>query len=252
VLVAYVNAAQVADKRDVNCHLQWQTLAGIGFIESDHARSGGSAAKHWDGVANPPIYGPELNGTDGSGKIANTDPDIDGSGPWARAVGPMQFIPSTWEEYAVDANGDGVANPEDIDDATLAAADYLCAVTDNLDHRANRIEAIHAYNHSYVYVRDVLTAAAHYADIDPKKLGIDGLPSDRKHKGKHHKPAKRPAGTSTPTPTPTGTVRPTPTPTPTPTHIVSPTPTNTPTPPGPTNTPTPSESPRLPHKPARH
>ena len=50
----------------------------------------------------------------------------DGDKVWDRAVGPMQFIPATWQGAGRDGDGDGVANPNDIDDAALAAADYLC------------------------------------------------------------------------------------------------------------------------------
>ncbi len=42
-------------------------------------------------------------------------------------MGPLQFIPSTWRSWGVDANGDGVADPNQIDDAALAAGRYLCA-----------------------------------------------------------------------------------------------------------------------------
>jgi len=43
----------------------------------------------------------------------------------AGAMGPMQFLPSTWKEYGVDGNRDGVANIMDPEDAVLAAAAYL-------------------------------------------------------------------------------------------------------------------------------
>jgi murein DD-endopeptidase MepM/ murein hydrolase activator NlpD len=49
------------------------------------------------------------------------------TGPWQQAVGPMQFLPATFTAHAVDADGDHVANPHDIDDATATAAAYICA-----------------------------------------------------------------------------------------------------------------------------
>ena len=49
--------------------------------------------------------------------------------PYDRAVGPMQFIPSTWSVIGVDGDNDGKRNPQDIDDAALATAVYLCSAT---------------------------------------------------------------------------------------------------------------------------
>jgi membrane-bound lytic murein transglycosylase B len=241
-LAAYVNAARIVDTMQPECELSWQTLAGIGLIESDHARSGGSASPHWNGVATPPIYGPPLDGSGKDARIPNSDPAVDGAGRWARAVGPMQFIPSTWSTWAADGNGDGVKNPQDIDDATLAAANYLCAASQHLKQPANLIRAVYAYNHSYTYVKAVLVAAAHYGNIDPAKLGINGLPGAAEHRkaGKHRKAASlaaagvhNPAATHSPTPAPAHSpVGPSQSPTPTPTPIAnsgSPTPSTSPT-----------------------
>jgi hypothetical protein len=230
VLASYVNAAKLADKSDAECHVRWQTLAGIGFIESDHARSGGSERPHWNGVASPPILGPVLDGRGGVGAVPDTDDGLlDGNLRWDRAVGPMQFIPSTWVRYAADGNHDGIKNPEQIDDATLAAADYLCATGPDLNQPKHLIRAVYAYNHSDTYVRAVLTVAAHYMDINPAKLGINGLPKSHKHRRKHHvkitvvaptipvptPPKRAPSPTRTPSPTPTQTATPSPSPTPT-------------------------------------
>jgi hypothetical protein len=103
-LAAYVNAARIVDTMQPECELSWQTLAGIGLIESDHARSGGSASPHWNGVATPPIYGPPLDGSGKDARIPNNDPAVDGAGRWARAVGPMQ-----WPISAVTVAG-GIAS----------------------------------------------------------------------------------------------------------------------------------------------
>jgi len=228
VLEAYVNAAKLTKKADPACRLTWQVLAGIGYVESDNARSGGSADPGWDGVANPPIYGPLLNGQDGFARIPDSDDGrYDGNSVWDRAVGPMQFLPSTWAEYAADGNHDGIANPQDIFDATLAAADYLCANTTALNHPHNLIAALHSYNHSYTYVREVLTAIAGYLNIKPGKLGINGLPK-QKRKRQRLVPmsivvpglppqASSPPGTGpapSPSPSPRWTPPPTPAPTP--------------------------------------
>lgn len=180
-LAAYVAAASAADQTNPGCHLGWQLLAGIGYIESGHARSGGSAAANWTGEAAPPILGPILDGHGGIGQIADTDHgSLDGDPVWDRAVGPMQFIPSTWERYGADGNHDGVRDPQNIWDATVAAAGYLCAAATGLDEPANEISAVYSYNHSFDYVRAVLTSAAAYLNVDPALLGIGALPTDAK------------------------------------------------------------------------
>jgi hypothetical protein len=77
----------------------------------------------------------------------------------AGAVGWMQFMPSTWTTYGVDANGDGVADPNNPEDAIYAAARYLSAAGMPTDTYA----AIYAYNHADWYVEEVLANAGCYA-----------------------------------------------------------------------------------------
>ena len=79
----------------------------------------------------------------------------------AGAMGWMQFIPSSWDMYGVDANGDGVADPYNPEDAIFAAADYLSAAGMPEDTYG----AIFAYNHADWYVADVLANAACYGGI---------------------------------------------------------------------------------------
>ena len=74
----------------------------------------------------------------------------------AGAIGWMQFLPSTWERWGLDADGDGLANPWNPDDAVFAAARYLAAAGGHEDVA----RAVFAYNHSDEYVRDVLALAA--------------------------------------------------------------------------------------------
>jgi murein DD-endopeptidase MepM/ murein hydrolase activator NlpD len=69
----------------------------------------------------------------------------------AGAVGWMQFLPSTWQRYAVDANGDGVADPYNPADAIFTAARYLHAAGAS----QNLSQAIFAYNHATWYVQSV-------------------------------------------------------------------------------------------------
>jgi len=78
---------------------------------------------------------------------------------YAGAVGWMQFMPETWDGYGVDANGDGVADPYNPEDAIFAAASYLSASGMPEDTYG----AIFAYNHADWYVADVLANASCYA-----------------------------------------------------------------------------------------
>jgi len=79
---------------------------------------------------------------------------------YAGAEGWMQFMPETWEMYGVDANGDGVADPNNPEDAIFAAARYLSAAGMPGDVWG----AIFAYNHADWYVEDVLANAGCYAN----------------------------------------------------------------------------------------
>ena len=62
--------------------------------------------------------------------LIDGDPDID------RAVGPMQLIPQTWRNWHVDGGADGVEDPQNIDDAATAAANYLCRSSIGMDTEA--------------------------------------------------------------------------------------------------------------------
>jgi hypothetical protein len=78
------------------------------------------------------------------------------------AMGPMQFLPSTFVAYAVDGDGDGVANIQDPADAIYSAARYLCAWGAGLGGQS-LYAAIFAYNHADWYVREVLRLAVAYS-----------------------------------------------------------------------------------------
>jgi hypothetical protein len=165
-LAAYQRAAQVIDGADAGCNLPWPLIAAIGRVESDHGRYGGNVLSN-EGVSTPGIYGIPLDGTNGTQKISDTDAgQYDNDGIYDRAVGPMQFIPSTWSVVGVDGDGDGKRNPQDIDDAALATAVYLCSGNEDLGSDAGVNSAVYRYNHSNEYVNLVKAIAAAYTQGD--------------------------------------------------------------------------------------
>lgn len=162
-LAAYQRGAQIINAADPTCNLPWELLAAVGRVESNHGQYGGNVLGE-DGIARPGIYGPELNGKHGTQAIMDTDGgQLDHDTVYDRAVGPMQFIPSTWSSVKVDADGDGQRNPQDIDDASLAAAVYLCSGNENLSTRAGQEAAVLRYNHSQSYVDLVLRIMEAYS-----------------------------------------------------------------------------------------
>ncbi len=162
---AYMNAALAEAHAAPHCGLSWQLLAGIGLVESNHARGGGSTRPTWTGIANPPIFGPTLDGQHGYPAISDTDHGrLDDDDVFDRAVGPMQFLPATWAEYASSITTSSTPNPENIFDAAAAAGRYLCASGVDLRTSAGVIEAVFGYNHSLDYVSRVVLAANRYAD----------------------------------------------------------------------------------------
>ncbi|TLP94252.1 hypothetical protein FEF26_12110 [Nesterenkonia salmonea] len=161
---AYAGAAAHAELTDPDCQLGWNTLAGIGQVESIHGAFGDSSIGE-DGVVDPPIVGVPLDGSEGLMEIPDTDDgELDGDDEWDRAVGPMQFIPTTWELYGQDGNLSGEANIHQYDDAALAAAVYLCDSGDDLTDDRGWNDAIGAYNQSIEYAHDVARYAERYMD----------------------------------------------------------------------------------------
>jgi membrane-bound lytic murein transglycosylase B len=158
-LSAYRNAERMMAGSDPACGISWNLLAGIGRIESMHANGGATDAR---GTAIRPIYGPTLDGTlPGNEVIVQSNGG--GRVSYARAMGPMQFLPGTWARYASDGDGDGVADPQNLYDATLAAARYLCSGGLNLRDQSQVMAAILRYNNSMPYAQNVLGWAAAYA-----------------------------------------------------------------------------------------
>ena len=162
-LAAYVRAAQTIEREDATCRIAWNTLAGIGASESSHGAFGG-AALDAQGVARPLIIGVPLDGSGGNRAIRDTEAGrLDGDPTWDRAVGPMQFIPTTWDVWGADGDLDGRSDPHDLDDAALAAARYLCRAGTDLGGSEGWSRAVLTYNNSGEYARKVARTATEYA-----------------------------------------------------------------------------------------
>jgi hypothetical protein len=161
---AYGYAELVLAQTTPACRLSWTTLAAIGKVESDHGRAN-RATLFSDGRALPAIVGLPLDGKGARQLIRDTDAGaLDGDRTYDRAVGPMQFIPATWRSYAADADNDGVRDPNDIDDAALAAANYLCQNGRDLSTAAGWWGAVLGYNDVRPYAQAVFAAANDYGE----------------------------------------------------------------------------------------
>jgi membrane-bound lytic murein transglycosylase B len=162
---AYGYAELVLSTTMPSCRLSWTTLAALGKVESNHGTANG-ATLTTTGQALPPIIGLPLDGQGGRQRIADTDDGaLDGDTVLDRAVGPMQFIPSTWRTAGVDADNDGTKDPHDLDDAALAAANYLCGSGRNLSTPADWWAAILAYNDVRNYADSVFFEANRYGTL---------------------------------------------------------------------------------------
>ncbi|MFJ4733014.1 lytic transglycosylase domain-containing protein [Streptomyces sp. NPDC088770] len=253
VLDAYKKAEAELRESKPGCNLPWQLLAAIGKVESGHARGGNVRA---DGTTVSPILGPRLDGN-GFAHISDTDHGLyDGDSRYDRAVGPMQFIPSTWEWAGRDGNGDGKKDPNNVYDAALAAGHYLCRFGWDLSTAADLRSAILSYNNSTDYLNTVLTwlefyrkgshtvpdgtgpLPSHRSDrtpgANPGPMPQPSTPRATPSPGSSGKPAApgRGGGSSTPSPSPSWPTPPTPPSKPTPpatpgTPSAPPTPTDT-------------------------
>ncbi|MFI7680249.1 lytic murein transglycosylase [Actinophytocola sp. NPDC049390] len=181
VWLAYTRAAAHFAVARPDCRLPATLLAAIGRVESGHARGGRVDSR---GTTLTPIIGPRLDGGPGLAAI----PDTDGGGydrdpVWDHAVGPMQFIPATWRRWASDGNGDGVADPHNVDDAARTAGGYLCADGRDLSTEDGLRAGVLSYNRSESYLRIVLRWMAVYergivlgpvAPFDPVAAPVTG------------------------------------------------------------------------------
>jgi hypothetical protein len=232
LLQAYQGSSIRLRFADPDCKLDWPILAGVGKIESNHAQDGRVDER---GTTLQPILGPVLDGTRHAA-IPDTDGGrLDGDERWDRAVGPMQFIPSSWARFAADGNGDGVMSPHNVYDAAYASATYLCVGDVDLSKGDDLSRAIYRYNHSADYVQVVTAWITAYRNggARPEKGSTDPVVVAGDDRSQVPSP-----GPNTPKPSPTP--RPAPEPTnPGPQPVPTPEPSNPgPTPPGPSPSPT--------------
>jgi hypothetical protein len=165
-LSAYQRAAAVIDTADDQCHLDWQLLAAMGKVLSDHGRVGGSRLDD-DGVPRPVVMGQRLTGRHGTQRVPDSDAGkVDGDSRVDRAVGPMMLLPSVWSVVSVDGDGDGRRNPQDVDDAALGAAVLLCSGPGDLRNPAHRRSEVRRFHSGADYTRSVLSVRNAYLDAE--------------------------------------------------------------------------------------
>lgn len=161
-LESYGYAEWVLQQTRPACKVQWTTLAAIGKLATDHGRKGASSLDS-QGRMRPALIGPALNGSTGTAKVADTDGGaLDGDQTWDHAVGPMQTLPAMWRASGVDADGDDLADPQDIDDAALAAGYFLCASGKDLTVVASWKAAVTGYYAMGPQIDKVFEAAQDY------------------------------------------------------------------------------------------
>lgn len=98
-----------------------------------------------NGHSDRPILGPALDGAGDVAAIRATPQSTQwhGDANWDHAVGPLQFISSTWATWGSDGDRDGTADPNDLDDAAYAAARFLCANGQRLDAAGEYVESVY-------------------------------------------------------------------------------------------------------------
>ncbi|WP_265565816.1 lytic transglycosylase domain-containing protein [Streptomyces hygroscopicus] len=202
VYAAYRRAATELARTAPGCGLRWQLLAAIGQVESGQAWGGRVAP---DGTTLTPILGPRLDGG-AFALVRDTDGGVhDGDTVYDRAVGPMQFIPSTWARWGADGNGDGRADPNNVFDAALAAGRYLCAAGTDLSDPAGLDRAILGYNHSESYLRTVRAWYAYFLEGHQVVPDLSAPSPSRPEPSRPgaSKPATKPSGRPSAAPSPT-------------------------------------------------
>lgn len=161
-LAAYAGGAIRLSLTWPECGVTWNTLAGIGWIESHHGELYGA---HIDDNGNmtEPIFGQPLVG-DGTMNIPDFDNgNFDGDPLHDRAVGPMQILPQTWAAWHANGNLDDNEDGQNIDDSVVAAANYLCYSSDTMTTPEGWRKSLWSYNQLDTYANDVMAKANDYA-----------------------------------------------------------------------------------------
>jgi hypothetical protein len=217
-LSAYTRAADAQQRDDPTCHLTWPVLAAIGKVESNHADDGDVTTS---GDLVHPIFGPILDGRSGTAAVlADNNPDH--TGQWSRAEGPMQVLPTTWAKWAADGNGDGRTDVQNVYDASLAAAHYLCSGNTDLATGPGLSDAILRYNPSATYLETVtywLYVYGHGTTAIPDQVSTSGISEDTAAEQSPHSAPTPPARASSPPPAQPVQQRPAPSPAPPPSLV---------------------------------
>ena len=176
---AYRSAAELAPAVAVGCEVDWTILAGIAQVESRHGRIEPSHELAPNGDVLPPIRGAALDGTRGTQAVPDTDAgELDGDATWDRAMGPLQFIPTTWLELGRDGNADGAIDPDNLYDAALTAVAHLCVRSPgDYSDRGELRRALVAYNASGRYADEVLRWVERYG-TEPIAEVVESAPAD--------------------------------------------------------------------------
>src|SRR5690625_330326 len=198
VLDAYQTAAETSREADPTCRMRWQVLAGIGKIETGHARGGRVDV---DGQADR-ILGPVLNGSGPVAAIRDTDDGRwDAHTEWDRAVGPMQFIPGTFETHGVDGTDHRDTDPNNGYDAATTSARYLCLSGADMSDDDDLAQALRRYNNSTTYVADVLAWIEAYDNGEEQPTDTPGRTGEDDADKPTPEPEPDPTETEEPDPT---------------------------------------------------
>ncbi|GAA1482508.1 lytic murein transglycosylase [Gordonia sinesedis] len=161
-LRSYAYASAAMNKANPGCGIGWSTLAAIGDVSSDNGTASGASIDP-NGRATPELRDLTQANPRNAEPIADTDAGrYDGSSRTDVTMGPMQILPSRWEQFATDADNDGKADPDNIDDATLTAARFLCASGGDLRQSDGWARAVSQFNSTPGFLQKVHAQAAIY------------------------------------------------------------------------------------------
>jgi hypothetical protein len=159
---AYGYAELFAQNQYPSCHLRWSTLAGLGEVESSHGQAEGAVLQA-TGRSAPILMGPLQDGKGGRALVNDTDVGaFDGDATYDRALGPLRLMPSEWREFGIDGDADGIVDPFDIDDASVAMARLLCAGNDDMSQLTGWNKAVARHHPGDAYASSIFKAANSY------------------------------------------------------------------------------------------